>query len=235
MNCILASLIPILIGAKNKPKSQISIVVLSSNIPTEAPIDISPANQWFDANGWKVFDFQRQTWLAYLSGRSGLVNAPTGVAKPILLSSLSCWMPYKPVIIKLQLIWITPIRALAKEICLASERGHQPAGSQLAGRSKIGRYYHNPTQKQWENPPQILITTPESIHVMLAKPRATTVFSKASKRWWWMNGTNWWAAKEVFKPNCFWPVLNFFPALRVWGISATIGNMQEAIEGTPRL
>jgi ATP-dependent Lhr-like helicase len=50
--------------------------------------------QWFDHNGWKPFPFQEETWEAYLKGKHGLVNAPTGSGKtyslliPILLESI---------------------------------------------------------------------------------------------------------------------------------------------------
>ncbi|MEM6736822.1 MAG: DEAD/DEAH box helicase, partial [Bacteroidota bacterium] len=49
-------------------------------------IDI--AEKWFKSKGWKVFDFQKKTWKAYLNGKSGLLNAPTGSGKTYAL-----WIP----------------------------------------------------------------------------------------------------------------------------------------------
>ncbi len=77
------------------------------------------AYKWFEHQGWKAFPFQENTWKAYLDGYSGLVNAPTGSGKtyslliPALLEYLHTPPPQPE---RLQLIWITPIRALAKEI-----------------------------------------------------------------------------------------------------------------------
>ena len=118
-------------------------------------IDISPATQWFDANGWKIFDFQQQTWEAYLSGKSGLVNAPTGSGKtysliiPVLLEALQ-----KNEHKGLQLIWITPIRALAKEICISSVRAIAELGLDWRVEIRSGDTTTTQRKKQWSHPPQ---------------------------------------------------------------------------------
>jgi ATP-dependent Lhr-like helicase len=39
------------------------------------------AENWFAARQWKPFPFQREAWQAYLEGKSGVVNAPTGSGK----------------------------------------------------------------------------------------------------------------------------------------------------------
>ena len=85
--------------------------------------------EWFAARGWDPFEFQLEAWNAYLGGWSGLVNAPTGSGKTYSLML--------PVILEfirnnpnakskknngLQAIWITPIRALSKEIELSARR-----------------------------------------------------------------------------------------------------------------
>src|SRR3954465_5097173 len=88
---------------------------------------IEIGKEWFSGNGWKAFDFQLEAWEAYLSGKSGLVNAPTGSGKtysllvPVLLEYLRDH-PKKPKNSGLRAIWITPIRALSKEIELAATR-----------------------------------------------------------------------------------------------------------------
>ena len=84
---------------------------------------IKKGKAWFKEKRWKAFPFQLETWEAVLSGQHGLVNAPTGSGKtyslfvPILLDHLrelegSKEKPKKG----LKAIWITPLRALAKEI-----------------------------------------------------------------------------------------------------------------------
>ncbi|MEJ7912688.1 MAG: hypothetical protein WKF70_06005, partial [Chitinophagaceae bacterium] len=34
--------------------------------------------KWLKSNGYKPFDFQKETWVHISQGKSGLVNAPTG-------------------------------------------------------------------------------------------------------------------------------------------------------------
>ncbi len=82
------------------------------------------AEDWFSSKGWQPFPFQKEAWQAYISGKNGLVNAPTGSGKtyslalPIMLNSPRD--PDAPA--RLKAIWITPIKALAKEIYLAVNR-----------------------------------------------------------------------------------------------------------------
>ncbi|MGB3587937.1 MAG: DEAD/DEAH box helicase, partial [Tunicatimonas sp.] len=91
---------------------------------------LAPGNNWFRQQGWQPFPFQQEVWEAYLSGESGLLNAPTGSGKTYAL-----WIPCLLEFIQqhpedfsersangLQIIWITPLKALAKDIHSAMER-----------------------------------------------------------------------------------------------------------------
>ncbi|MGL4465633.1 MAG: hypothetical protein ACRC1K_26075, partial [Planctomycetia bacterium] len=50
-------------------------------------MSIERLEEWFAGRGWTVFDYQRETWGAYLAGESGLVQAPTGTGK-----SYAAWL-----------------------------------------------------------------------------------------------------------------------------------------------
>ncbi len=85
--------------------------------------EFTSALDWFTKNGWKPFEFQLEAWKSYLDGFHGLVNAPTGSGKtyslivPVLLEFIRNQSGPKPKrSVGLQVIWITPIRALSKEI-----------------------------------------------------------------------------------------------------------------------
>ena len=76
---------------------------------------------WFSAKKWSAFAFQKQTWQAYLDGKDGMLNAPTGSGKTyaVGLGILAEYLENrgsKEYEKGIQAIWITPIRALAKEI-----------------------------------------------------------------------------------------------------------------------
>jgi ATP-dependent Lhr-like helicase len=48
---------------------------------------LQPIEAWFSCRGWTPFEFQRETWRAYLNGESGLVHAPTGMGKTYAVSA----------------------------------------------------------------------------------------------------------------------------------------------------
>src|SRR3954468_11796815 len=90
---------------------------------------IRTGEHWFQDQGWVPFPFQLESWRSYLEGYSGLVNAPTGSGKtysllmPVLLEFLRDHPDVKKnKDIGLQAIWITPIRALSKEIEISANR-----------------------------------------------------------------------------------------------------------------
>ena len=75
------------------------------------------------------FSFQEETWQHIINNKSGLVNAPTGCGKTfsVFLGALIDFINHHPKNYKskskngLQLLWITPLRALAKDIGRAME------------------------------------------------------------------------------------------------------------------
>ena len=132
------------------------------------------AEDWFKSKKWESFEFQRQTWDAYLNGKSGLLNAPTGSGKTYAL-----WIPCVLEFLKhhelhdikpeVQILWITPLRALAKDIRSAM----QSFCDDLDLRWKVGLRTGDTTtserQKQKKEAPQALVITPESLHVLLSQ------------------------------------------------------------------
>ncbi|HRI24987.1 MAG TPA: DEAD/DEAH box helicase [Ferruginibacter sp.] len=79
---------------------------------------------WLAQNQRKPFAFQEQAWQHIHDQESGLVNAPTGCGKTysVFLGSLIQFINRHPTDFQnkknngLQLLWITPLRALAKDI-----------------------------------------------------------------------------------------------------------------------
>lgn len=83
---------------------------------------LKPAFAWFKGNGWKPFPFQTEAWTNVLQGKEGIVNAPTGSGKTYSLL-LPLLLQLNPKNKGLKVIWISPIRALTKEILQSAERG----------------------------------------------------------------------------------------------------------------
>ncbi len=198
------------------------------------------AQSWFGENSWEPFPFQLQTWEAYLNGEEGIVNAPTGSGKtysliiPILLESIQAHSLTSPVDRanhrpkEIQAILITPIRALAKEIKDAANRAIEGLGLQWEVGIRSGDTSNQERTKQKNNPPQILITTPESLHLLLARKGYPKYFKSLKTivvdEWHELLGSK----RGVQMELAISRLKNLLPSLKVWGISATIGNMEIA-------
>jgi ATP-dependent Lhr-like helicase len=192
---------------------------------------------WFASRGWIPFDFQLQAWQTYLEGQSGLVNAPTGSGKtyslmmPILLDFIQQNPDYKRKKDNgLQAIWITPIRALSKEIELSAKRLIE--GLELSWKVGVrsGDTSLKERTRQKEKPPEILITTPESLHLLMAQKNYSEFFKNlkvvVADEWHELIGSKRGVQVELALSR----LKAVVPSLRVWGISATIGNMDEALQ-----
>src|SRR5687767_9519564 len=136
---------------------------------------LKTGKDWFQEKGWTPFAFQTEAWQAYLDGYSGLVNAPTGSGKtyslmmPIALEFIRNHPNYRSVKNSgLQAIWITPIRALSKEIELSAKRLIEGLGLPWRIGVRSGDTSTKERAAQRNKPPELLITTPESLHLLLA-------------------------------------------------------------------
>ncbi|MFK8103900.1 MAG: ligase-associated DNA damage response DEXH box helicase [Saprospiraceae bacterium] len=197
---------------------------------------IALATAWFTQKNWTAFPFQVSTWKAYLQGKSGIVNAATGSGKtlalivPILLEFLEKHANKKklPTNNGLQAIWISPIKALTKEIKFAAETAAEALGVNWKIAIRTGDTPTNERSKQKKSPPEILITTPESLHLLLATNGYEDIFKNlkviVADEWHELVGSKRGVQVELARSH----LKSLLPKLKVWGISATIGNMEEA-------
>lgn len=195
---------------------------------------LSPAVNWFKSKGWKPFAFQEKTWKAYLDGKSGLLNAPTGSGKTYAL-----WMPcileflrdQDPAHVspELQVMWVTPLRALAKDIQRAMQQVCDDLDLRWTVGLRIGDTTTSERQKQKKSAPQALVITPESIHVILSQSDYPNYFKNVKAiiidEWHEILGTKRGVATELAISRLKTLTDN---RLKIWGISATIGNLPQA-------
>ncbi len=189
-----------------------------------------PALDWFSSKEWEVFPFQLESWEAYLKGQHGLVNAPTGSGKTYSLAL--------PIMLRyresgegnhLTAIWITPIKALAREIYLAVQRAADGLGMHWEVALRTGDTSAKERERLKKNPPHFLITTPESLHLLLAQKRYSNYFKNLQAvvcdEWHELLGSKRGVQMELALSR----LKTVAPDLRIWGISATIGNMDQAV------
>ncbi|WP_431211661.1 DEAD/DEAH box helicase [Puia sp. P3] len=131
---------------------------------------------WMAGEGRVPFAFQEETWQHILEGRSGLVNAPTGCGKTfsVFLGALIDFINRHPTDYRtrgangLQLLWVSPLRALAKDIGRAMEEVIRGLGMKWQVGIRNGDTEVSERQKQRRRMPEVLIITPESLHLLLA-------------------------------------------------------------------
>ncbi|AEM70689.1 DEAD/H associated domain protein [Allomuricauda ruestringensis DSM 13258] len=195
------------------------------------------AENWFQEQNWKPFPFQKETWKAFLKGKHGLLNAPTGSGKtyalwfPIVLNYIKNHPDYKTKHKKgLKAIWITPLRALSQEIKQSAERITNDLETQMTVGIRTGDTSAKERAKMRSNMPDLLITTPESLQLLLSSKEYGKTFKNCSAivvdEWHELLGTKRGVQMELglsrLKTVC--------KQLRIWGISATIGNLEQSRE-----
>ncbi|MCR9226731.1 MAG: ligase-associated DNA damage response DEXH box helicase [Flavobacteriaceae bacterium] len=195
------------------------------------------AENWFQEQNWTPFPFQKESWKAFLDGKHGLLNAPTGSGKtyalwfPIMLNYIKNHPNYKTKHKKgLKAIWITPLRALSQEIKQSAERITQDLETQMTVGIRTGDTSAKERAKMRTNMPDLLITTPESLQLLLSSKGYKKIFKDCSAivvdEWHELLGTKRGVQMELglsrLKTVC--------KELRIWGISATIGNLEQARE-----
>jgi ATP-dependent Lhr-like helicase len=195
------------------------------------------ANEWFHRQGWKPFPFQTQTWTAFLQGKNGLLNAPTGSGKtyalwlPIILNYIKKNPNYKTKhTLGLKAIWITPLRSLSVEIKQAAERVVDDLDIKMTVGIRSGDTTAGERAKQKEKMPDLLVTTPESLQLLLAAKGYDKIFGNCTAividEWHELLGTKRGVQTELALSR----LKKIASDLRIWGISATIGNLQQAQE-----
>lgn len=192
---------------------------------------------WFQDQGWKAFAFQKDTWRAYLQNKNGLLNAPTGSGKtyalwvPIVLEYIKKNPDYKTKHKKgLKAIWITPLRALSVEIEQSSRRFAEEMGTSLTVGIRTGDTSQKERAAQKKMMPDLLITTPESLQLLLASKDYDKTFQNLNAividEWHELLGTKRGVQVELGLSR----LKTISKKLKIWGISATIGNLNQARE-----
>ncbi len=183
---------------------------------------------FFSDRGWCPFAFQLEAWQHFEQGGDALVNAPTGSGKTYSALVPSVLGGGKPG--GLRVLWITPIRALAKEIHGSASRLLAHADNGWTVEVRTGDTPSAQKQRQDRRLPEVLITTPESLHVLLAKKGNEKRFGGLTAivvdEWHDLLGNK----RGVQVELAIAQLKALSPAMRVWGISATIGNLTEAME-----
>jgi ATP-dependent Lhr-like helicase len=192
------------------------------------------------AGGRQPFAFQEEAWQYILEGRSGLVNAPTGCGKTfsVFLGAVIDFINRHPDDYRtrggngLQLLWISPLRALAKDIGRAMEEVLSGLGMRWQVGTRNGDTDPSERARQKRKMPEVLIITPESLHLLLAQKNYPEVFKVlklvAVDEWHELLGSKRGVQVELALARILGT--RGGSGVSIIGISATIGNLEQARE-----
>lgn len=200
----------------------------------------APLTEWFDRQGWHPAPFQREAWRRYLRGESGLLVTPTGSGKTLaavggpLLEALRLGDapapkragPSAPP--RLRLLWITPLRALAADTTRALREPIQALGVPWTVAMRTGDAGARDRRLARRGLADALVTTPESLALALSYPDAGGILAGVRAvvvdEWHELLGNK----RGVLLQLCLARLRALAPDARIWGLSATLGNLDEA-------
>ncbi|MEM8781617.1 MAG: ligase-associated DNA damage response DEXH box helicase [Planctomycetota bacterium] len=210
---------------------------------------MNPIEAWFRETVGEPFEFQRRCWEAQLAGRSGLVHAPTGMGKTlsVWLPALMRWCEAHPDAsawgamdaVGPRVLWVTPLRALATDTEENLLRPIRELGLPWTVQRRTGDVPQSVKNQQRKRLPSCLVTTPESLSVLLsyadAKEKFRGIRVVVVDEWHELMSTKRGTQTELGLAR----LRAWNPELQTWGLSATLGNLDEARDtllgaGAPR-
>ncbi len=210
--------------------------------PSAEPVDIET---WFTRRGWAAFPFQREVWAAVAAGESGLLHATTGAGKTyaVWFAALARALAAAPVasgagriasgaraIEPLRVLWITPMRALANDTARALREPLDELGLAWDVGLRTGDTPSAERQRQDKRLPSALVTTPESLSLLLTRADSPQALGGVRMvivdEWHELLGSK----RGVQVQLALARLRRFNPALVTWGLSATLGNLGDAMD-----
>ncbi len=194
---------------------------------------------FFAERGWRPLPFQRTMWRHYLAGQSGLLHTPTGSGKTLamfggpLLQALVDPLPTparRSAVRPLQVLWVTPLRALATDTARALQAPLKAVGLDWQVGLRSGDASSRDKRLAREGRLDVLVTTPESLALLLSYPdtlaRMRQLRCVVVDEWHELLGSK----RGVLLQLNLALLRDTAPAMQLWGLSATLGNLQQARE-----
>jgi ATP-dependent helicase Lhr and Lhr-like helicase len=170
--------------------------------PNAASLLPDPFLRWFASRGWAPRAHQLELLAKARAGRSVLLVAPTGGGKTLAgflpsLVELSAPAREQPIAPRsrmlvstgnavrrdggLHTLYISPLKALAVDIARNLERPVAEMGLPIRVETRTGDTPSSKRQRQRRDPPDILLTTPEQLALVLASPDAPYLFGSLKR------------------------------------------------------
>ena len=138
---------------------------------------------WFASRGWHVRSHQAAMLAAADRGHHALLVADTGAGKTLagFLPTLAAFCPSRlgsaPPPEGLHTLYVSPLKALAHDVQRNLVAPVDEMGLPIRIETRSGDTPSERKARQRARPPHILLTTPESLSLLLSYPEAATLFS----------------------------------------------------------
>lgn len=187
---------------------------------------------WFATRGWRPAPFQREVWEACANGESGLLHASTGAGKTHAVwfgALLSVDAAAVGKALPLSVLWITPMRALAQDTGRALQASVDELGVAWSVAVRSGDSTSAERARQAKRLPSALVTTPESLSLLLARADARELLGSVRMvvvdEWHELLGNK----RGVQTQLAIARLRRWNSTLQVWGLSATLGDVDHAL------
>ena len=182
--------------------------------------------KWFDSQGWTPKAFQLKAWESYLERKNGLICVSTGFGKTYAgcLGAIAELHLSNEAAAGIHILYISPLRALSSDIIKNLKTFINDLKLPYTVEGRTGDTSSSDRTRQRKNPPSILVTTPESFNLLLISDEYRTALTKCRlvvvDEWHELMGNK----RGVQIQLCLSHLKALAPNLRVWGLSATLGN-----------
>ncbi|WP_082522285.1 ligase-associated DNA damage response DEXH box helicase [Acidovorax sp. Root402] len=233
-----------------RPRKPVPGEAAVATVASAATKPAGAASGWMAARGWQPFGFQQEVWRAMGEGRSGLLHATTGAGKTYAVwlgalqhlaltgepaastaqaSARTALRTRRAAAPPLTVLWITPMRALAADTLRALAAPLPDLAPDWTSGLRTGDTASGERAAQDRRLPTLLVTTPESVSLLLARAdareRLASVRLVVVDEWHELVGNK----RGVQVQLALARLSGWNPALQVWGMSATLGNLEEAL------
>ena len=140
-------------------------------------------SDWFAERGWSLRPHQAGLINAAQEGTGGLVIAPTGGGKtlagflPSLIDLHARSQRKSNDSPGLHTLYVSPLKALAVDVARNVQTPIEEMGLNVRAETRTGDTPQHKRQRQRQYPPDILLTTPEQISLLIASEHAQTYFA----------------------------------------------------------
>jgi len=202
--------------------------------PRRATVDadavVGELRAWFATRGWTPHAFQERTWRAFTQGASGLVHVPTGAGKTYAAFLAALLDARGQARQGLAVLYVTPLRAVSRDVEKSLRLAVEALAPGLSVGSRTGDTLAAERSRQRTRLPEVLVTTPESLSLLLAAPESRSRFAALRAvivdEWHELLASKRGVQVELALAR----LRRLAPGLRTWALSATLSNVEEAAQ-----